>query len=671
MMFRTLKVKMKQQMILKAYEKYKAEEIRQQKPYLQWILKNEKAEKSRRKRNSKEKVTMISYEACTETFQMSELDSEYLIFSANSGEVASFAVEKIIALFETKKEVSILYGDEDYLNHEGARYEPWFKPDWSPDTLLNSFYFGGLFAIRKQRFLDICWRKDTDYWNNIYDFVLQATELVKQEEICHLSDILFHNHMAFQFDCVPEQIVIGATRSFLPVKEDALTRRKTKGEIVYDQEFDMNAVIYETTKNPMVSILIPSKDNPDILEVCVSSIRKKTTYQNYEILVVDNGSNPENRNKMEQLSKTYEFQYQYIPQSFNFSKMCNQGRSFAKGDYLLLLNDDCEVIQKDWLSIMLGQAMLPHVGAVGAKLLYPKNREIQHVGVTNLGVGPAHKLAQYPDDCIYYHGQNKLNYDMIAVTAACLMVAASKYDMVSGFCEELEVSYNDVDFCFSLYEKGFCNVQRNDVSLLHYESLSRGNDELSEEKWKRLLEEKDKLYGRHPARYRHDPYYSRHLVENAKEYLCNYRYEYECLTCFSEFKKSNKKRETLNTYQNGCLMVTIEHAGIQRKLETKEPDLYLVEGWNYILGMDNCHFKRMIVLWDESGEVWTTPVFERYRKDVVAILPDEINVALAGFVCRIQEGALPKGKYQIGMLAKDTCSRQMLFADLNTKLEMK
>lgn len=670
-MLREMKNKIKQQMIQKAYAKYKAEEIRQQKPYLQWILKNETANKHKAKKCKEETISMVSYESCTTGFSLALVSGDYVIFSSEKGSVSAFAVEKIVQIFETQKMVSVLYGDEDYLNKEGVRCEPWFKPDWSPDTLLGSFYFGGLFAIRRQMFLDISWRNEKDCMQNIYDFVLQATEKVAPTGIYHLSHILFHNDMEFQEAELHANQILGADSFFEQVKKDALQRRGTVGVVVYEETVQTNAIIYDTATNPLVSIIIPSKDNPDVLEVCLSSIRKKTRYENYEIIVVDNGSNQENRKNIEQMSKLFDVQYKYEMQTFNFSKMCNFGVSFAKGEYLLLLNDDCEVIQEEWLGTMLGQAMLPHVGAVGVKLLYPKNRWIQHVGVTNLGVGPAHKLAELPDDCIYYHGQNKLMYDMIAVTAACLMIAKSKYEMVNGFCEALEVSYNDVDFCFSLYEKGFYNVQRNDVCLLHHESLSRGNDELSETKWKRLLEEKDKLYQRHPTLYRYDPFYSKHLVENAKEYICNYRYDYEMTTCFSVLTKSKKKSDMLEPYVNGCLVVTTEHAGIERKLETKEPDIYLIEGWNYILGMDNCHFKRLLVFSNEQGEVWTTPIFERYRKDVVAILPEEKNVALAGFVCRIRQGELPMGTYQLGMLAKDSCSRQKLYAKLDMTLEMK
>ena len=160
----------------------------------------------------------------------------------------------------------------------------------------------------------------------------------------------------------------------------------------------------------------------------------------------------------------------------------------------------------DWLDRMVGQASLRHVGAVGAKLLYPNSTLIQHAGVTNTISGPGHKLKGLDDTQSYYYGRNKLVYDMIGVTAACLLIRTKVYRALGGLYEGLRVAYNDVDLCFRLCEKGLCNVQRNDVVLYHHESLSRGDDMQDEGKFKRLMEEKDVLYRRHPRLYAQDPY---------------------------------------------------------------------------------------------------------------------------------------------------------------------
>jgi GT2 family glycosyltransferase len=271
-------------------------------------------------------------------------------------------------------------------------------------------------------------------------------------------------------------------------------------------------VVYTLKNSPLVSIIIPSKDNFEVFERCVNSIIAKTEYKNYEMIVVDNGSNAENTAKYAALCKKIKAVYKREEEEFNFPRMCNKGAWLAKGDILLFLNDDTEVREGGWLEAMAGQAALDHAGAVGAKLLYPNGSEIQHCGILNLPIGPCHALAPFDDAILHYFCRNRLDYNYLAVTAACLCIEKKKFDEVHGFDESFAVAYNDVELCFKLHEKGYYNSVRNDAVLYHHESLSRGHDEKDREKHKRQMAEMDRLYALHPLLRGKDPFYNVNLA---------------------------------------------------------------------------------------------------------------------------------------------------------------
>ena len=206
---------------------------------------------------------------------------------------------------------------------------------------------------------------------------------------------------------------------------------------------------------------------------------------------------------------------------FNFSRMCNLGVKNSSGDILLFLNDDIEVLDGQWLENMVGHAQVPYTGAVGAKLLYPDRDSIQHIGIINIKLGPVHLFARYTDKSTYYFNRNRIEYNYLAVTAACLTIERRKFDEVGGFDEGLAVAYNDVDFCFKLFEAGYYNVIRNDAVLIHYESISRGDDRDSDEKYARLMKEQQVLYEKHPRFDRIDPFYNINLTQRKDNFSYN------------------------------------------------------------------------------------------------------------------------------------------------------
>lgn len=404
----------------------------------------------------------------------------------------------------------------------------------------------------------------------------------------------------------------------------------------------------------VVSVIIPSKDHPEVLEKCLRSFKEKTQYRFYEWIVVDNGSSGENREKMEALQKIYGFTYIYEPMPFDFSKMCNLGEKKAKGDLILLMNDDIEIIEGSWLERMAGQALLPHVGAVGAKLWYAGTENIQHAGVTNLKIGPSHKLITFPDEEDYYFGRNRVTYNVTAVTAACLMVSRKKYEKVGGMDESLPVAYNDVDFCFKLLEAGYVNVQRNDVILWHHESLSRGLDEQNDGKWERLLAEKETLYEKHPQLRGKDPFYHKDLIDNASNYMCNYKFPHEDHLCTQEasFLSKPAMRRLVKKAGKGALRLTVDVAAPQHKILADEPDILWVMGWSYIPGTDNAAFRRKVILQRADGAGYLAVPEDWHRTDVEEILPQEKNIGLAGFVLRLRREELAQGEYRVGMLSE-------------------
>lgn len=678
----------------KLYQKCKAEydeALRYQTdPYLLWIKENEQTADEGQE-SSYPALGVVYMENCAEGFSLADCDKEILLFVSERGRIAVGAFREILHYFDTHKDVNVVYADEDVWqlceddspqnadDADAHRIFPWTKPMWSPDTLFSFFYFGNIFAVRRSAFLDIAWLGEDDYRKNIYDFILKATEDKKRAG--HIEKVLFHayrkgeSRAAIEKELLHSTDFIGAGRQYDGIKEAAMARRGLNGELITEETTGISYPVYRLRGEPLISIVIPSKDNEDALKQCIRSIYAHTAYRNFEMIVVDNGSTEQVRMGLENFRQECPFTYLYIPMDFNFSKMCNLGVQEAKGEYVLLLNDDMEAVEDSWLLRLAGQASLEHVGAVGAKLLYPNTSLIQHAGIANTVSGPGHKLKKLDDSVSYYYGRNRFIYDLIGVTAACLMIRRERYLALGGLFEGLAVAYNDVDFCFRLCEKGFYNVQRNDVALYHHESLSRGNDMQDENKLKRLMAEKDVLYQRHRQFYRQDPFIGTLMNDGEPEYGCRWLEGYELVNLSDcDDKLLEGKRLPDAATMNNAIMVVVEDCGKEQfvKALTKggkqKKAYYLIKGWAYIPGVDNARYTFKILLVNGEGRVWELPVQKRYRKDVAAILPDEVNVELTGFCSWIFEGTLAPGTYQLWITAKDGCSRQRLYRDMEREL---
>lgn len=545
---------------------------------------------------------------------------------AENGAWADGAKERAEAFLSAHPEVCVVYGDEDVETAPGQYENPWLKPCWSPDTYLWKDYLGEAVAVRKS-FYEKAEEKSRD------GLLKAAGGFAKGcQSIAHINGILFHRK----------------TDWFTGETNSSMTREKTAGGQTDCRDAKKQGM-------PYISVIIPSKDNAVVLKKCLDTLKKTAADISYEVLLVDNGSGEAVKKKIEEMTADApDILYIYEPMEFNFSKMCNLGAERAEGSLLLFLNDDIEATHTGWLSDMAKLAERPHVGAVGCKLLYPDTDKIQHAGITNLPMGPVHKLQFLRDNKCYYDNRNRGIRNVSAVTAACLMVRREVFEEAGGFCESMQVAFNDVDFCFTLLEKGYYNAVCNHIHLLHHESMSRGADE-SEEKLKRLHRERTMLYDRHPGLNGKDPFYHDWLNRTGLDTRIQPAYrsgrEIADVQAAKEVaKESNEAYVLKNARKDRCLLVRIEAA-----------DASHISGYGVVLGSDNACFNGKLLLERKGRQpaVYELDFTEQYRQDLQENMPDQKNVALCGFHVNIAE-PLPEGEYRIGMLATDKISGSSL-----------
>lgn len=617
-----------------------------------------------------------------------------ILISMYEGEISDRAYRLIVQRFAKDRDVALIYGDED-IKKDDFREEPWFKPDWSPDRFLSCFYLGGLVAVRAEALWDAykackesgmlegAWKQTGELvYLLLYQLLKTRGGFDKREDrtnpvVFHIREVLFHS----------------TENGYGQVKDLKLPAFAEKEETFFSGEQKR-----EDRDEIILSIIIPSKDNVAVLFQCLDSLMERTCCAYLcELILVDNGSSEENKaaisEKVSRINRdltTGEKQfrlagcrYLYQSMTFNFSHMCNLGAGKAKGTFFLFLNDDMEILQPDWLDKMLEKARLPRAGAVGVKLLYPGSDTIQHAGITNLRVGPAHKLQFLKDGTTHYFGMNRGVHNMMAATGACLMMSREVFEEAEGFCEELAVAFNDVDLCYTIYEKGYYNIVRNDVALYHHESLSRGKDGESSEKQLRLSKEKDLLYERHQALYGKDPYYHPYLTTDMLESEYSPAYRYQVTLDMPWSKAFSGDRLIQNAREDKCLVVGMECAmdiykwqyGValeKGRIKVKPEDMgYYFQGYSFVIGADNACYKKKLLLKNQADyHIWMIDVDDRYRKDIKDNLKDQLNVDLTGFAAKMHMEEIPAGIYQFGMLAEDRCSRQKLINWSNWVLEV-
>ncbi|MEO1815678.1 MAG: glycosyltransferase family 2 protein [Acetobacterium sp.] len=437
---------------------------------------------------------------------------EFIGLLDNDDTLAEFALFEVVKLLNEHPEADLIYSDEDKLSEDNKRSQPFFKTNWAPDILLATNYICHFGVYRKTIIDEIGGFRKGYEGAQDYDLVLRFTE--KTDQIFHIQKILYHWRMISNSTAVNPDSKGYAFEAGLKSLEDALERRQIKGTVSHGAFPGVYNIEYEIVNNGLVSVIIPTRDNAADLKACIDSIYEKTIYENFEIIVVDNGSEKEETFKLfEYYTKKYPDQFKVvrIDIPFNFSKINNLAVQESKGEYLLFLNNDITVITNGWMKRMVSYAQQEHVGAVGAKLYYPDNT-IQHAGVL-LGMGgvAGHGHVGYPRGDYGYFGKLVTTNNYTSVTAACMMVKREDFDRVNGFEEKLTVAFNDVDFCLKLYEAGKYNVWLHNVELYHYESKSRGAED-TYSKYKRFNSE-IKYMKDHWLKYiKNDPYYNRNLT---------------------------------------------------------------------------------------------------------------------------------------------------------------
>ena len=465
--------------------------------------------------------------------------------SGNTNECYKMATGNYIALFDhddllhpcvlfaymqaiCEKDADYIYCDEatfkgNSINHMITLH---FKPDFAPDNLLANNYICH-FSVFSRELLESgeLFRSQFD-GSQDHDMILRLT--AKAKHIVHIPRILYYwrshkGSVASSIDA--KTYAINAAKGAVA---DRLTRLGYKNfEIESTRAFaTIFRIKYELTSHPLVSIIIPNKDHVDDLSRCVESIINLSTYDNYEIVIVENNSETaEIRTYYEEISRHPRVQVVEYKGDFNYSKINNFGVQYAKGEYLLLLNNDTEVITPDWMEELLMYAMRKDVGVVGAKLYYP-DKTIQHAGIV-IGLG-AHRTAGHthyriPEANVGYMGRLCYAQDVTAVTGACMMVSKALYEELGGLDESFTVALNDVDFCLRVREMGLLNIFTPFAELYHYESKSRGSDK-KDERALRYQQESDRFRVKWAdALAKGDPYYNPNFSLDHSDFTVNWK----------------------------------------------------------------------------------------------------------------------------------------------------
>jgi O-antigen biosynthesis protein len=385
------------------------------------------------------------------------------------------ALLEAAALLNEHPDTDMIYTDEDKIDLDGRRRDPFFKPDWSPTTFLSYMYTCHLGVYRKSLVDRLGGFRQGVDGSQDYDLVLRLTE--QTPRIRHIPKVLYHWRMTPQSTALSSSNKNYTEQAAVRALADAMQRRGVAvREVEIGRVPTTYRIRYPLRDAPAIHMIVPSKNNARYLQRCVRSILERTEYQHYRIHVVDNGSVDEaTLSYLEQLESEPRVRVLHYDYPFNYSAINNWAVSQTDGEYLLLLNDDTEVISPGWLEAMLEQAQRPEVGAVGAKLLYPDGR-IQHGGVI-LGIGgvAAHAHKYYSASHAGYFSRLEVVQNFSAVTAACMMTRREVYDKVGGFNEtDLAVAFNDVDFCLRVREAGYEIIYTPFAELYHHESVSRG-----------------------------------------------------------------------------------------------------------------------------------------------------------------------------------------------------
>lgn len=396
------------------------------------------------------------------------------------------ALYEVVKMINENDRPQVLYSDEDKITMDlSEHFQPHMKPDYNKDLLRSNNYITHFF-VAERMLVEEVGGEDGEYNGaQDYDLILKCTERAKG--IAHIPRILYHwrVHKASTADNPASKMY--AFDAGKRAIEDHLKRCGEIGKVNHEKDLGFYRVKYQVQGSPLISIIIPNKDQVESLDKCLRSI-EKSSYKNYEIIIVENNSTEDETFAYYKKIESDKIRIVYWSDEFNYSAINNFGVKHARGDYLLLLNNDVEVITTDWLEELTANCQRKDVGIVGARLYYPDDT-IQHAGIV-IGIGgvAGALFVGMPRMFTGYLHKASIQQDLSAVTAACMMVKRSVYEELGGLEEELKVAFNDVDFCLRAREKGYLVVYDPNVELYHFESKSRGTED-SKEKIRRFQNE--------------------------------------------------------------------------------------------------------------------------------------------------------------------------------------
>lgn len=411
--------------------------------------------------------------------------NEWIGFVDHDDVLSADALYHVAKVIVSGAEPDVIYTDEDFVDEDRRHhFGGWFKPDWNPDFLHSVNYITHFTIVRASVLREVGGLRDEANGAQDWDLLLRISGVTQRFH--HIPRMLYswRVHEASTSDTVDAKpYVVEAQRRTLA--EDLARKGRPDALINRDPEFPGYwQVRYPLQGRPLVSIVIPTKDQYKIVRRCVESILQRTTYRNFEIVLVDTGSTDRSVLSWYEWLRANEPLVRIVDwpeKPFSYSRACNYGAAQSQGEVLVMLNNDTEVLHGSWLATMVGDAQRPEVGAVGVMLLYPGREMVQHagvgVGLGGLAANSLQTLRLYDMATRTQHLMLYTRHNMSAVTAACLAIRKDLFDEVGGFSEEFSVTYNDVDLCLRLVERGYLNVYLPFVQLVHHESISVGRPE--------------------------------------------------------------------------------------------------------------------------------------------------------------------------------------------------
>ncbi|MDX8389745.1 MAG: glycosyltransferase [Mariprofundaceae bacterium] len=446
------------------------------------------------------------------------VEGEFVALMDHDDLLPPHALYMVADYLNNKRDIDIIYSDEDKVDVKGRRFDPHFKPDWNFDLFLSQNYISHLGVYRTALIRNVGGFREGFEGSQDYDLCLRCVKQTEAEKIVHIPFVLYH------WRASPGSTAVSAAEK--SYAEDAAL----KSVKAFTTDMNVDEVVtgkYPTTYRvkyrlpdmpPLISIIIPTRNGYDILHTCIESIKEKTDYPNYEILIVDNQSDdPIVLRYFKQLEKEGTARVIAYDKPFNYAAINNYAATFSTGSVLALLNNDLEVINSDWLSEMVSHVLREEIGVVGAKLYYGDGR-IQHGGViTGIGGVAGHAHKYFPKDAPGAFYRLHLTQALSAVTGACMLIRREVFDAVGGLDENLAVAFNDIDFCLKVREKGFRNLWTPYAELFHHESVSRGSED-TVEKQQRFAGEIQQIKKRWGQSLMEDPAYSLNLTLDREDF---------------------------------------------------------------------------------------------------------------------------------------------------------